>query len=175
MEILQSLINNERKDYKCFDELKKLYTFNKEFNSLVKRGVREGKIYGFPEKLWQKINEQNIRGISNFEEVFASGYNIGYCTAASKQISYSFDGTYHLCGGLLPLLKNTKNCSIGEHTWLLAGGYIYDTTLMLIIEEGYAKNLGYIEENRYNPLTNRTYCCAKEFTRDPNLRSYGKK
>lgn len=41
---------------------------------------------------------------------------------------------------------------------------------MLVIDEKFAKeSLGYNEENRYNPNTDKFYSAAKEFTLDSSL------
>jgi len=68
------------------------------------------------------------------------------------------------------VLAGTKNCVDGSHTWLVENGKIYDTTLMLIIDEVFAKeSLGYKEENRYDPNRDKFYSAAKEFTLDSSF------
>lgn len=163
------LITESRKEYKCFLELKKLLNENKDFKKIVEDGINKGLIRGFDEELWKKIFSQNIRGISNFVNVFRDGANLGYCTVASKQLSYSLDDCF-IVGGVLPLLEGTVNCEDGSHTWIVYNGEIIDTTLMLIIKEEYATKLGYIEENRYNPNLDPIYLATKEFTNDVNLK-----
>ena len=169
MDSLNILINNERNNYKCFDLLKKLYNNNIEFRKVIDNGVLNNKIQGFPEELWTKIHEQNIRGIPNFELVFQDGANIGYCTVASKQLSYSLDNPY-ICGGTVKYLENTTNSIDGSHTWILDNGKIIDTSLMLIIDKTYAHELGYNEENRYNPNIDPIYNATKDFTLDTSLK-----
>lgn len=172
MEIVSKLIDEKRMHYKCFDELKRLLSENEQFRRIVEQGYLEGEIYGFTEEMWEKIDSQNIRRINSFEDVFRDGANIGYCTVASKQLSYSFDSCY-LCGGVLPILKGTTNCEDGSHTWIRNNNNeIIDTTLMLVLSEQYAKEIGYIEENYYNPNLDPIYMTAKEFTRDQNLRGH---
>lgn len=163
------LINEKRKNYKCFSELIRLLQENKNFREIVISGLAEGKIRGFDEELWEKIHAQNIKRIDNFEDVFIHGANIGYCTVASKQLSYSLD-TCYLCGGTLPLLMGTKNCDDGSHTWILYNDKVIDTTLMLIINKDYIEKIGYNEENRYNPNIDPIYAATKEFTNDSNIR-----
>jgi len=167
-DILKNLISEERYDYKCFELLKNLFWENDEFRKFIIEGYQTGKVYGFPEELWAKIASQNIRRIPSFEDVFRDGANIGYCTVAAKQLSYSLDDCY-LCGGRLELLKGTPNCEMGNHTWIFYKNSVIDTSLMLIIEKDYSKNIGFIEENRYNPNLDPLYLSAKEFTRDKNL------
>ena len=58
-----------------------------EFRKLVDDDVRTGKVAGFPEELWQAIDNQNIRGLKSFEDVFRDGYNIGGPTVVSRQFS----------------------------------------------------------------------------------------
>jgi len=169
MEIFDLLTTENRKDYKCYLELKRLLIQNKDFKQTIIKGFQEGKIKGFTEELWNKINSQNIRTVDNFEDVFREGANIGYCTVASKQLSYSLD-TCYICGGVLPILKGTFNCEDGSHTWILYNNEIIDTTLMLIIGKEYIEKIGYIEENRYNPNLNPVYLAAKDYTNDKELK-----
>lgn len=170
MEILDCLIDKNRKHYKCYDELKKILSENDQIKSIIVHGYANGKISGFTEEMWESIQKQNIRRIDNFEDVFRDGANIGYCTVASKQLSYSLDCPY-ICGGTLSLLEGTKNCKDGSHTWICNQKKIIDTTLMLIIDETYASYLGYVEENRYNPNLDPIYRAAKEFTLDPSIKN----
>ncbi len=168
MDLESLLINSDRYDYKCFDELKRLIRENESFRNILIKGYEEGKITGFSEEIWDLIHSQNIRNIPNFEDVFRDGANIGYCTVASKQLSYSFNECM-LCGGMLPILKGTRNCPDGSHTWLLVDKKVIDTTLMLIIDEDYSKKMGYVEENRYNPNNDSIYLSTKYFTLDKTI------
>lgn len=168
MELEKLLIEESKRDYKCFEILKNLLK-NPTFSEIIKEGIIEGKISGFDINLWTKIENQNIRRINSFDDVFKEGLNIGYCTVAAKQLSYSLD-TCFICGGELPILKNTPNCENGEHTWILYNNDVIDTTLMLFIDKEYATKLGYIEENRYNPNQDPIYSATKEFTNDNNLK-----
>lgn len=168
MDILNSIIDKDKKDFKCYNELVELLKVDSDFKDKVERGIALGKIQKFSEELWDKIRKQNIRVIDSFEDVFRDGANIGYCTVASKQLSYSFDDCF-ICGGTLPILAGSKNCPDGRHTWIWSKGHIIDTTLMLVIEDNYAKELGYIEENRYNPNQDAIYLAAKEWTNDKNI------
>ena len=167
--ILESIIPKDKENFKCFDLIKTLLNENEEFRTNVETLIHEGKLRGFDEELWQKIESQNIRRINSFTDVFREGANIGYCTVASKQLSYSFDDCY-ICGGTLPILVGTKNSPDGRHTWLVHNKEIIDTSLMIIMDEKSSSVLGYIEENRYNPNMDSTYLAAKEFTNDESLR-----
>lgn len=170
-EILKSLISESRFHYKCFDLLKELFKENKRFKKWLIKGYLTGKIEGFPEELWEKIDSQNIRRIASFEDVFRDGANLGYCTVASKQLSYSLDDCY-ICGGVVSVLVGTINSIDGSHTWISKSQKVIDTTLMLIMDEKYSKEIGYVEENRYNPNLDSVYLATKEFTRDQNLKGH---
>lgn len=168
MQLEDLLIQEDKRTYKCFAKLKQLIKENDSFREILLEGYREHMITGFDEDIWNKIRSQNIRRIDTFERVFIEGANIGYCTVASKQLSYSFNGCY-ICGGVLPLLENSENCIDGSHTWLYCDGKIIDTTLMLIISKEYQTKLGYIEQNRYNPSCDPIYVATKDYTVDSNL------
>ena len=169
MELLDILIDENTKEYKCYDVLKKLLNENEEFRKIVTEGCISGKIRGFDEDLWNKIKMQNLRKPYTFETVFKEGANIGTCTVTAKQLSYSFPYCY-LCGGILPLIKGTRNSEDGSHTWMLYKGEVYDTTLMLIMDEDYTKKIGYIETRRDNPNMDPKYMSAKEFTNSSEFR-----
>lgn len=170
MNVLDNLINEERKNYLCFDLLKKLYNEKPSFKRIIDQGFENGEVVGFPEELWNRIDDQNVRGIDSFEQIFKEGYNIGGCTVVSKQLSYSFDSCT-LCSGLLPLIEGTKNSPIGEHSWMQSGGIIYDTTLMLCLTNTIAEQLGYQKEVEYNPHTSNIYMATYEFTNDPSFKT----
>ena len=170
-EIIKYISQPGTTNYKCYDTLKMLLNKNKEFKDLIIKGIKEGKITGFSDELWKKLNNQNLRspGVKSFVDVFADGYNQGYCTVCAKQVSYSLD-TCYLCGGLLPILKGTINCLEGNHTWIEYKNKIIDTTLMLVIDKGLKNQFGYIEENRYNPNNDPIYSATKEFTNDITIK-----
>ena len=174
MNTLDLIINEQRKDYKCFDMLKEFYQTNEEFKQFIDEGVATGNIVGFSEELWQKIDDQNQIGLDTFERVFQEGVNIGGCTIVSKQLSYSFR-TCELCSGLLPLIKGTKNSPVGDHSWMTSDNKVYDTSLMIIMSKPYAQRLGYIPEAHYDPNTSDIYCAAKEFANDPEIKGSKKR
>lgn len=171
MEIEKMLISEGRFDYKCYDELKRLLSENESFRTQITNGFLNGQVSGFDEDLWKKIQDQNIRVINNFEDVFRDGANIGYCTVASKQLSYSLNNCF-ICGGVLPLIIGTKNSPDGSHTWVFQDGKVIDTTLMLVMDQEFANQIGYIEENRYDPTIDPNYVAAKEFALDSSLKSH---
>ena len=169
--IINYIGGEETKDYHCYDTLKKLLLENEDFRATIIKGIQEHKISGFDQELWTKLKNQNLRSpsVNSFVDVFAEGYNQGYCTVCAKQVSYSLD-TCYLCGGVLPLIKGTINCPDGNHTWIEYQDKIIDTTLMLIIDSSYKNELGYIEENRYNPNYDQIYSATKEFTNDTTIK-----
>lgn len=168
--ILSTLIDEKRKDYKCFSMLKHYYDTNPEFAEFIKNGILSGKIFGYDEELWNKMASLNVRSDINFEEAFGRGFNEGNCTKFSKYLSFCFSYP-QICGGTLPLIVGSKNSPDGRHTWVSFKDKIYDTSLMLIMDEEYAKKyLQYDEENRYNPNRDPSYSAAKEFANDRYLK-----
>lgn len=168
--ILSSLIDEKRKSYKCFSMLKYYYDNDPEFAEFIRNGVLSGKVIGYDDELWNKMASLNVRDSINFEEAFGEGFNVGNCTKFSRYLSYCFSYP-QICGGTLPLIKGSKNSPDGRHTWISFKGMIYDTSLMLIMEEVYAKKgLKYDEENRYNPNFSPSYSVAKDFATDRNFR-----
>lgn len=163
METLNTLINQDRKEYLCFELLKKHYQDNPNFKEIIDTGLKEGTVSGFGEDLWLAIDNQNIRGLKSFEDVFREGYNIDGSTVISRQLSYSFPSCT-LCSGLLPMLE-------GQHCWMTSEGKIYDTSLMLVIDRKYANKLGYQYEIEYNPHEDPIYTAVYEFTNDSELKS----
>ena len=170
-EILDYLYTAPSPDFKCYDTLKALLQNNEQFRTIITEGIKQNKIWGFDQSLWQKLDKQNLRSpkVNSFVDVFKDGYNQGYCTVCAKQVSYSLD-TCEICGGILPILKGTTNCPDGDHTWIAYKNTIIDTTLMLVVDKEYSKQIGYIEENRYNPNQDHIYNATKEFTNDTTIK-----
>lgn len=171
MELLDYIIGEDKRDFKCYDILRELYNTNDSFQKTIQHGVIEGTIQGFSEELWEKLDEQVIRarGVDSFGDVFRDGANLGYCTVAAKQVSYSLP-TCYLCGGTVDYLVGTVNSPDGSHTWIEFGDKIIDTTFVLVFDKKLATELGYHEENRYNPNTDPIYLAAKELVHDSTLR-----
>lgn len=168
-EILKLVIDEKRRDFKCFEMLKYYYETNPEFAAFIKEGIFSGKVKGFSDDLWNKMASLNVRSSINFEEAFSKGYNIGNCTKFSKYLSFCFSNP-DICGGTLPLIVGSKNSIDGRHTWVSNNHMIYDTSLVLIMDEEYAKKcLHYNEENIYNPNVDPVYSSAKEFANDKSL------
>ena len=172
IEEFKELFRPGTENYACYDILINLLDGNKSFREKIKKGMNDGKIHGFSDELWNKLNNQNLRfrGINDFDDIFRNGFNLGYCTPCSKQVSYSFDNCF-ICGGILPILKGTTNCTNGEHTWIESNNIIIDTSLMLVIDSSLREILGYIKENEYNPNDDPIYRTAKDFANDPTFKS----
>ena len=170
-EIQKNIIRKGTEKYKCYDILKHLLSTNEEFRNIIVNGVKDGKVHGFSDELWDKLNKQNLRfrGINSFDDIFRNGFNLGYCTPCAKQVSYSFENCF-ICGGILPVLRGTDNCPNGEHTWIESNDKIFDTSLMLVIDSNLRETLGYIKENEYNPNDNPIYQASKAFTNDSSLK-----
>lgn len=152
-------INDNYKNYKCYDILKELLK-NKKFRKILVTGIINDEVRPFNNNIWETIYKMNYRGCSNLEEAFMLGLNLGNCTNFSKEMGYIFKGS-EICGGAVPLLVGTENCPNGNHTWMEYGGLIYDTSLMIIMTRKFAQKLGYQEENRY-PISETVGYEAKE-------------
>lgn len=176
MDILEKIIPRGREDYKCYDLIKYIISTNKDYKKIIENGFILDKIKPFDEELLQKFNMLNIRWpVKDIDEVLFLGGNIGGCTTMAHQLSFIIDNSYK-CAGFLPILAGTKNCNDGTHTWVESpDGWIYDTSLMLIIHKSYKNEMGYKENIRevYNKL--QFYLEQKEYALDDSLRSHQKK
>ena len=163
-------------DFKGFDALKRLIKENPDFGNIIQEGIENGQIRYFGDEEWDKMEEQNFvphGEIKKFSDIFKLGYNEGGCTYVSKQLSFSYDDVDWV-SGLLPILKGTRNCAEGEHSWLETRDKIIDTSLVLVIDKELKSKLGYQTEVRYTPSllnSDRNYLARKDFTNDPGLKS----
>ncbi len=176
MDIVDYIALPERRHYKCYEFLQKLLNSNKKFSSIIEEGIKEGKIRGFDESMWDKMENMNYRAPISFPEVFAQGFNVGNCTHCAYNYSYLIDNPA-ICGGTLPILTGTNNSADGRHTWVEIGSgketYLIDTTLMMVISKDYASKIGYIEEEKVYPDLDpryKRYQSAKEFANDPSIK-----
>lgn len=170
MDILSRIIPVGREEYKCYDLIRSIIKSNNEVVDIISEGLSVGKIFGFDEELLQKFNELNVRWpVKDIDEVLRLGGNIGGCTTMAFQLSFLLENSYK-CAGFLPLLRGTKNSEDGRHTWVESfDGWIYDTSLMLIIHKSFMDRLGYVENSRelYNSL--QFYSAQKEFALDKGI------
>ncbi len=179
MDILHTLIDSEKYDYKCYDLLKELINTNPEFKNKITAilTTNQNLITGFTPDIWEKIANQNfispIKEMHDFSDMFILGYNIGNCGGAARQLSYSFNNV-DIITGILPLLKGSKNAEKeGGHYWLETDTKIIDTSLMLIIDKSLKEYLGYQEELRLSAsrlAKDPIYQSRKEFVNDKNLK-----
>ncbi len=161
--------------YQLLDDLT---SKNEEFAKKINKGLENGLLRKFDEREWNLIKEQNfisfIPNVNSFYDIFKLGYNIGDCVGVSRQLSYSYDGV-DIVSGRLPILIGTRNAEIeGGHCWLENENYIIDTSLLLIIDKSYGKEVGYIEEQRISSHQlgrSSLYGSRKEFVRDSSIKS----
>lgn len=172
MDIIKKIIPIGREEYKCYDLIKSLIFNSKDFYNIINEGFSSGKIKPMDNELLEEFNELNIRWpVKDIDEVLYNGGNIGGCTTMAHQLSFLFDNCYR-CAGILPIIKNTKNSEDGRHTWLESSdGWIYDTSLMLIIRKDYVSNIGYQENIREKYSDLEFYLEQKEFALDKSLKS----
>lgn len=166
-----------REEYKGISLFCKLCQTNPEFFTLVREGILVETIKPFSDQDWDKINNQNIRGIDNFETVFKLGLNIGNCTNASRQLSYSYNDV-SLCSGTNDFLIGTQNALSGEHSWLEDRNDIIDTTLMVRINKIWSAKFKYNLEVIFSPSDlsgSPIYSAAKEFANDPYIKQNKKR
>lgn len=125
----------------------------------------------FDENLLQKFNELNVRWpVKDIDEVLKLGGNIGGCTTMAYQLSFLFEDCYK-CAGILPILIGTKNCEDGRHTWVESSdGWVYDTSLMLIIHKSFISRLGYQENIKERYSSQQLYSAKKEFALDKGIK-----
>lgn len=166
---IDKFIDERYREYKGFDFIKKISQNNPEFAETLEKALFNGKAEFFGEEIFEALDEQNHRIIPSTVDIFREGYNVGGCTTCSIQLSYAFNHC-NICGGTLSPIIGTKNSPEGEHTWVVKDKKVYDTSLMLIFDEGLAPEFGYNMENSYNPNIDPIYRSAKHFTNDKNLR-----
>ena len=123
----------------------------------------------FPRDLFDKVCNLNLRAPFAPVQLFIDGANIGNCTNMSLIVSYAMSRV-DICGGVLKVLENTANSLDGSHTWISSKGKIIDTSLMIEIDESIANELGYVEQNRYNPNMDPVYSSSKEFAKDSSIK-----
>ena len=69
MDVLNFLIDDDKKDYKCFDTLRELTQKNEVFRDRLTDGYFSSKVEGFSADVWEKIGKQNIRRINSFTDI----------------------------------------------------------------------------------------------------------
>ena len=132
--------------------------------------INDGSITEFDEDLIWKIKHTNVLMLRDFFQIFEEGLNIGTCGMTSRYLSYLFNKFTIVEKGVCKILKGTKGAPDGDHAWLVVDGYVYDTTLMLKIEQDIAYNvLGYIpykEVTSKEVMKDTVYIMQKEIALD---------
>lgn len=122
-----------------------LYIANKnpDFRKAYIHGVKHGLIQRFPEGFLNDMRSiyLAVRECTLYD-FFINGCNVGRCREAANYLTRMFP-QWAVYIGLLPAIKGTLRSPGGEHAWLVSNGKIYDTSLLLIVDEEYAANLGY--------------------------------
>ena len=155
-------------DYKGINLTKNLLESNEQFYSALALGIETGKIKGFSMEFLNALDTLQMNGSGCLSLAFKEGLNIGACTCASRLVSHIFENV-NIAGGINKYLIGTKNSKDGSHTWIVTPDRkIYDTTFMMVIDEDFMKEMGYHEENRYNPLLNAFYRAEKDFVTSKN-------
>lgn len=104
------------------------------------------KLLPFDDELINSFKKMNVPMpfIISFYNIFKEGLNIGSCGFTSRYLSFLFESFTLVEFGTCELVKGTEGAPNGEHSWIISNGFVYDTTLMLKIDEVIALNfLGY--------------------------------
>lgn len=148
--------------YKLREELK--------INHLLDSYIKEKKIMNFDSKFLNRIKNTNVVMFRDFFQIFEEGLNIGTCGLTVRYLSYLFNDFTIIEDGICEILKNTKGAPNGEHAWLLVNGYVYDTTLMLKIDQEVAYNeLGYIPHTQVTSeeiMKDELYMIQRKISKD---------
>lgn len=168
-------VENLDNNIKGFGLLKELYQTNQEFRAVLDKGIQLGHIRFFGKEEFEKMRHQNYISptldVNTLEDMYIMGYNIGDCKGMSFQLSYSYNDV-DIVTGINHFLKETKNSLQGGHLWLETKTDIIDTSLMLIIDINYKKEMGYQEDYRITASDLRKsqmYQSRKEWTNDPYI------
>ena len=113
-------------------------------------GIKNGLIMPFDESFMEPISFIHC----SLYDYFKRGDNIGFCLEACEYLSEMFD-EYEIYKGILPAIKGTERSLNGEHAWLISDGIIYDSSLLLAIDESLSKYLGYNPQGLVNKKSNK--------------------
>lgn len=123
------------------DEIK-----NKEFIELIEQEKIkkfEDFEYSQGESLIEATKRLNINSYSSLFEYLCKGKNKGNCGMTSKLFMLLYGDKIELHEGYMKEMEGTINSPKGQHAWLELGGYIFDTSLLLVIPKRYKEELGY--------------------------------
>ena len=176
IENILDFLYGERKNFKSTQLMRTLLKENQAFKETIIEGIKSGNVEKWPEELWTKLDNQNLReSYEKMSDAFEDGHNLGRCLVYSYYVSYSMPLECLIGSGTVSYLKGTVNSPEGKHTWLECKNVIYDTTFMICIHKNFVKKLGYVESFKTNPNKNSEYSAAKDFANDPFLRTTPKK
>lgn len=147
-------------------------TLNAKFQKAYDYALEQGLIEEWDEEFLNKLRKLNVfSGFSfSFLRVFEEGVNVGSCGETTVALSFLFEN-FEQHTGFLEALKGSKNSPNGEHSWLVVGEYIYDTTLMLKIHCSIATELGYRTEEVKSAeffMNDSIYCIRREISKEDN-------
>lgn len=157
------------------------YELRKKLNldKLLDDYMKDNSIMDFDSYLLKKIKNTNVAMHRDFFQIFEEGLNIGTCGLTVRYLSYLFDDFIIVEDGICNMLKQTPGAPNGEHAWLLAHGYVYDTTLMLEIKQEVAYNvLGYVPHKQITSeeiMKDDMYVFQREIARDLSQIKWKKK
>lgn len=168
-EIIKTLFekNSSMKGTNLLNELLQ----NPKFKLVIEKGILTGKITGFSEDFFLKMEKQNCRSYSSLRKIFEDGKNIGTCNQTSTLISYMFNDA-NLLGGVNSFFVGTPASDDGRHSWLETKNILIDTSLMLFIDKSFAEDMGYKENLRISQSDlrkNKLYTIAKDYACDYSL------
>lgn len=132
---------------------------DQKFKEAYDFGIKKGLIEHFDESFIKQMKDIHINFINcSLYDYFENEDNIGFCLEACNHLSEMFD-EYEIYKGILPAIKGTKRSPNGEHAWLISDGIIYDTSLLLVIDERLSEYLGYNPQGLVNKKTIRKRNC----------------
>jgi len=127
---------------------------NPKFKATYDYGIKTGLILHFDDLFIESMKDIYIDSIDcSLYDYFKRGDNIGFCLQACNYISEMFS-EFEIYKGLLPAISGTRRSPNGEHAWLISEGTIYDTSLLLQIDESLSEQLGYNPQGLINKKTN---------------------
>lgn len=116
---------------------------DENFKEVYDFGIKNYLITPFSEFLFDQTRGVYIKDLDmSLYDYFMDGNHIGRCFTTAYYLSELFD-EFTVYRGFLPAIQGTKNSINGNHAWLVSDGYIYDTSLLLKIDEQLAEYLGY--------------------------------
>lgn len=148
-------------NYKCFNELRNILKKDPSFGLMVTMGYYAGKVSGFTIDLWNKIGSFKLSDECCLETLFEEGFNSEHSLILAQNIINLYPGG-KIQGGSSPALVDKVRDNDVSHYWVSWNGKIIDTSLMLIIDEEYAKRLGYEFSGQFANNSDNLFCFEKK-------------